>query len=144
LVIVNALLHLIVPNFLLMAGVSPDKTSIAPWLSITNSKKALAFYQAAFGAVEMYRMDVPDGIISRLSVEGAEFWVAEESAGSGALGGGSIRMILTVKDPDALYQQAIRAGATSVYPVSENHGWRIGRIHDPYGLHWEIGKPVNH
>jgi PhnB protein len=58
------------------------------------------------------------------------------------LGGGSIRMILTVSDPDSLFAQALQAGATEVFPVGEEHGWRLGRLVDPFGLHWEIGRPV--
>jgi PhnB protein len=50
-------------------------------------------------------------------------------------------MILTVDNPDAVFAQAIHAGAIAV--VSEDHGWRIGRIADPFGHHWEIGKPLD-
>jgi PhnB protein len=41
-----------------------------------------------------------------------------------------------------VFAKAIAAGATQVYAVSEDHGWRIGRLIDPFGLHWEIGKPL--
>ncbi len=58
------------------------------------------------------------------------------------LGGATSRMILTVPDPDAVFAQALAAGAREVFPVAEEHGWRIGRVADPYGHHWEIGKPV--
>jgi PhnB protein len=51
-------------------------------------------------------------------------------------------MILTVPDPDAVFANAIAAGAAQVYAVSEDHGWRLGRLLDPFGLHWEIGKPL--
>jgi PhnB protein len=47
-----------------------------------------------------------------------------------------------VDDPDAMFEQAIAAGATEVFAVSEGHGWRIGRLVDPFGHHWEIGKPL--
>lgn len=53
-----------------------------------------------------------------------------------------MRLLLIVADPDAVIKQAISAGATEVYPVSAEHGWRLGRIEDPYGHHWEIGKPL--
>ena len=55
----------------------------------------------------------------------------------------AIRMILTVADPDATFDQAVRAGASVVHPVSEEHGWRVGRIADPFGHHWEIGRQVS-
>jgi len=58
------------------------------------------------------------------------------------LGAGSIRMILTVPDPDAFFARALAAGAVEVFPVGEGHGWRLGRLIDPFGLHWEIGHPL--
>jgi AraC family transcriptional regulator len=122
-------------------------TSIAPWLTVSNSKRAIEFYKSAFGAIEVYRLE-GDGedLVARLSVNGAEFWVSngsEEKAVPDALGGGSIRMILTVPDPDTLFLRALKAGATEVFPVGEEHGWRLGRLSDPFGLHWEIGRLLN-
>jgi PhnB protein len=49
-------------------------------------------------------------------------------------------MILSVDDPDSVFASAVAAGATEVAPVSEDYGWRIGRIADPSGHHWEIGR----
>jgi PhnB protein len=119
------------------------RCSIAPWLSIHDSAKAVDFYKSAFGAAETYHLEVPGGVIARLSVNSAEFWVSEESeVKSQPLGGGSIRMILTVADPDTVFAQALAAGATEVFPVGEGHGWRLGRLTDPFGLHWEIGHPL--
>jgi len=117
---------------------------IAPWLSLRDSGRARDFYKAAFGAVETYRTDTPDGVIARLSVGGAQFWIGpggEETRGPApeAVGGGTLRLILIVADPDAAFARAIRAGATEVFPVAESHGWRLGRLTDPFGLHWEIG-----
>ena len=123
--------------------------SIAPWLSVRDGERAVAFYKSAFGATEVYRLEVPDGggVVVRLSVAGAEFWLSGESAadrdaGSESrdpLGGDSIRMILTVANPDAVFAQAVAAGASEIFPVGEEHGWRLGRVADPFGLHWEIG-----
>jgi len=47
-----------------------------------------------------------------------------------------------VDDPDGVVKQAVSAGASEVYPVGEEHGWRLGRIVDPFGHHWEIGRPL--
>lgn len=117
-------------------------TSLAPWLPVLDGTRALEFYKAAFGAEEAYLLDGGEkGIVARLSVDGAEFWVADES--SGHPGGSQVRMILTVEDPDAVFAQAIAAGATEIYPVSEGHGWRIGRLKDPFGYHWEIGYEIS-
>ena len=124
------------------------RCSITPWLSVRNSARAVDFYKSAFGATEIYRLDGPKGsVVARLSVEGAEFWLSDESPEHGnlspeSLGGGSVRMILTVADPDAVFVQAIAAGASRVYSVSEGHGWRVGRVVDPFGHHWEIGRPL--
>jgi PhnB protein len=51
-------------------------------------------------------------------------------------------MVLTVADPDAVFKRAVSAGATVVVPVSEMHGWRVGRVADPFGHHWEIGRQL--
>jgi PhnB protein len=121
--------------------------SIAPWLSVRKSAQAVDFYKAAFGAVEVYRLDAGGGVIARLSAHGGEFWVGDESPEHGnfspeTLNGSSVRLILTVADPDAVFAQACASGASVVYPMSEGHGWRIGRVVDPFGHHWEIGRPL--
>jgi len=124
------------------------KTSIAPMLSVRRGASAIAFYKAAFGAGELYRVDAPDGaVVARLSVGAAEFWVADESPehlnfSPESLGGGTVRMVMIVEDPDAAFTRAVAAGATVVWPVSNQYGWRLGRIVDPFGHHWEIGKPL--
>ena len=122
--------------------------SVAPWLSVRNSARAVEFYKSGFGAVEVYRLEDPGGgVVARLSVDGAKFWLSDESPEHGSfspqsLGGGSVRMILTVPDPDALFARALAAGASEVFPVGEGHGWRLGRLVDPCGHHWEIGHPL--
>jgi PhnB protein len=124
------------------------RTTIAPWLSLRGGAQAVEFYKAAFGAEEVYRIEDPDGnVVARLSVGGAEFWLSDESPEHGNAAPGSpapinVRMILTVSDPDTVFDQAIRAGASAVQPVTDAHGWRVGRIADPFGHHWEIGRPV--
>lgn len=124
------------------------KKSILPWLSVRNSAKAEIFYKNAFGAIGTYRMETPDGgLVLRLSVEGSEFWVSGQSMDSDEstpepLGGDNIKMVLTVDEPDASFERAIKAGAKEIFPVGEDYGWRLGRVSDPFGLHWEIGKPL--
>ena len=123
--------------------------SIAPWLSVRNSVQAVEFYKVAFGATEVFRLDAGDeSVIARLSIGGAEFWLSDESPEHGnfspeSLGGGSVRLILTVPNPDAVVAQALSAGGSEVYPVSEENGWRLGRVVDPFGHHWEIGHPLS-
>lgn len=124
------------------------RCSIAPWLSVRKSAQAVDFYKSAFGATEVFRLEDPDGnVVARLSIEGAEFWLSDESPEHGnfspqSLGGGTVRMILTVADPDAMFARAVAAGASEVFPVGEEHGWRLGRVVDPFGHHWEIGRQL--
>jgi PhnB protein len=124
------------------------KTAIAPWLSVRRSLQAVEFYKAAFGADEKFRLEGADGsVVARLAVDGAEFWLGEESPefqnfSPETIGGGSVRMVFTVADPDAMFAHAVKAGATAVHPVGEQHGWRVGRLMDPFGHHWEIGREV--
>ncbi len=122
-------------------------TTIAPWLCLRGGARAVDFYKAAFGAVEKFRMGDGKSVVARLSIEGAEFWLSDESPehqnfSPESLGGITIRIILTVADPDAVFARAIAAGAKEVYPVSEEHDWRLGRVVDPFGHHWEIGRPL--
>ena len=124
------------------------KCSIAPMLSVRNGAGAVEFYKSAFGALEVYRVEDPSGaIVARLSVQDAEFWVSDESPEHGnfspqSLGGGTVRMILTVPDPDEVFKRAVAAGAREIVAVEEAYGWRVGRMEDPFGHHWEIGRPV--
>jgi PhnB protein len=125
-------------------------TSILPQLSVRRGRAAVEFYKAAFGAVEDYRVggtDEHEAVVAQLSVEGASFWVADESPAHQnfspeSLGGSTTRMLLVVEDPAATVERAVVAGARVVRPVSEEHGWLLGRIEDPFSHHWEIGKPL--
>jgi len=122
--------------------------SIAPMLSVRQGARAVEFYKSALGATEVSRIESPDGaVVARLSVEGAEFWVSDESPehlnfSPESLGGGTVRMVLTVPDPDTMFARAVDAGARVVMPVAEDYGWRLGRVLDPFGHHWEIGRPL--
>jgi PhnB protein len=121
-------------------------TAITATLSVRDWDRAMAFYKAAFGATELYQ--VPGGGVGQLAVNGAPFWVAEESPehlnfSPESLGGCSVRMLLIVEDPAAVCAQAVAAGATQVVPVADEHGWRLGRIADPFGHHWEIARPAD-
>jgi PhnB protein len=130
----------------------PDEqpARIWPQLSVRRGREAVEWYRLAFGAVEEYRVggtDEHEAVVSQLSVGGAVFWVADESPAHGnfspaSLGGGTIRMAFLVDDPEAMVARAVAAGAREVVPVSEEHGWLLGRIEDPFGHSWEIGKPL--
>lgn len=124
-------------------------TTLAPLLSVRDGARAIEFYKAAFDADEVMRIDDPSGdVVARLAVGGAEFWLADESpahdnCSPATLGGSTVRMVLTVADPDATFAQAIAAGASEVYAVADQpYGWRLGRLTDPFGHQWEICKPL--
>lgn len=114
---------------------------ISPMLSVRRGAEAVEFYKSAFGADVLYRIDAPDGtVVARLSAGGAEFWVADESPehknfSPESLGGGTVRIVMTTEEPDQAFAKAVAAGATVVWPVANQHGWRIGRVVDPFGSH---------
>lgn len=121
------------------------QTAVTATLSVRHWERAMDFYRTAFGAVEVYR--VPGGGVGRVSIDGAEFWVAEESPehlnfSPESLGGCSVRMLLLVDDPVAVCARAVAAGATEIVAVADGHGWRLGRVQDPFGHHWEIGREL--
>lgn len=120
------------------------RASIAPWLSVSDGARAVEHYRAAFGAGLVYSVMDDDGrvMIARMEIAQAELWLQEDRDAKPPAGDGATRMILTVEDPDAVFERALAAGATEVSPVSEDHGWRIGRLVDPFGHHWEVGKPL--
>ena len=127
-----------------------QRASILPELSVRRGRAAIEFYKAAFGAAEDYRVggtDDDENVVAQLSVGNASFWVSDESPphrnfSPESLGGATARMLLIVEDPESVVERAVAAGATQIYPVGEEHGWRLGRIEDPFGHHWEIGMPL--
>jgi len=122
-------------------------TSIQPELWVEGASAAVAFYQAAFDAVVLHRVGDGDDIVAQLAVGTGEFWVTEASSSMQrfsprAIGGTTSRTLLVVDDPDAVLDQAVSAGATEIASVDQEHGWRMGRIVDPFGHEWEIGRPL--
>jgi PhnB protein len=128
----------------------PAEPSVAAQLSVRRGRAAVDFYREAFGAEEVYRVggtDAHEAVVSQLRVGETTFWVADESPehrnfSPESLGGGSVRMLLTVVDADVAVARALAAGATLIRPVGNEHGWRLGRVADPFGHDWEIGAPL--
>jgi len=58
------------------------------------------------------------------------------------LGGSTVRLLLIVEDPASVVTRAVALGASEVSPIADEHGWLLGRIEDPFGHHWEIGRPL--
>ena len=124
--------------------------SVSPQLSVRRGREAIDFYVAAFDAKQLYRVggvdDAPE-VVAELAIGDASFWVSDEAPAYGnyspeSLGGGSVKLLLRVEDPHAVHERALALGATEIAPVQPSHGWLIGRIADPFGHHWEIGKPL--
>lgn len=123
-------------------------SDIQPELWVDRPAQAIAFYQAAFGSVVLHEVgDGGENIVAQLAIGDAHFWVANADPAAGrfspvAIGGGTSRTLLVVDDPDTVVQAAIAAGAALTSPTGDEHGWRIGRITDPFGHQWEIGAPI--
>ncbi len=123
------------------------RTSFQPELWVDRAEVAVAFYEAAFGATVLHRVGEGDQIVAQLAVGDAAFWVATADKGMRrfsplAIGGATSRTLLVVADPDQVVEQAVRAGASEASPVTDEHGWRLGRLADPFGHEWEIGRPL--
>jgi PhnB protein len=119
--------------------------SIQPWLTVHNVEYAATFYRNAFDAQEIYRLDSPEGSVIQLSVNGAKLWLSSGSTADQhtSLRADNIRMILVVENVEEIFNKAIECGSKLIYPVEENYGWLLGRIEDPFGMHWEIGRQTN-
>jgi PhnB protein len=124
---------------------NPPVPNIAPWLSVRDAQQAVAFYAAAFGATELYRLDGDAGRIevAQLSIGAATFWVQHDPETTPEVHSPRpVRLILSVDDPDRFFAQSVAAGATPITEVHEDYGWRTGRITDPFGHEWELSKQL--
>lgn len=127
-----------------------QEAAFLPTLSVRHGAAAVEFYKKAFNAEVAFCLTDPDGgVVAELSIQGVRFLVADESPEHGnfspeTLGGSTIRMGLVVSDPDAVAKQAIAAGAEEIYPVADqDYGYRLGRVKDPFGHHWEICRKLH-
>ena len=124
-------------------------TSLTPMLTVRDALGLVEFYKRAFGATETQRFSTPAGQhIVRFSIAGSEFFAVDENPDAfnlspATLGGTSVRMNLIVDDPDGVMRAAIAAGAKEVFPMNDQpYGMRQGRVADPAGHHWLIGRPL--
>jgi PhnB protein len=116
---------------------------------VRGAARAIDFYKEAFAAEELSRLETPTGqIVAELAIDGAPFNVVDENPAAQnhspeTLGGTSVRVDLVVDDPNGVAQRAIAAGARELFPVADQpYGWRQGRVVDPFGHHWLIGRPL--
>jgi PhnB protein len=122
-------------------------TSLQPQFWIERAADAVSFYERALDAKVLHRVGEGDDIVVQLAVGDAAFWVsrADPSAkrfSPDKLGGTTGRTLFVVDTPEAVVAAAVAAGALEASPVEDEHGWRLGRIIDPFGHEWEIGRPL--
>ena len=122
-------------------------TTIQPELWVDRGAQAVAFYQAAFGAAVLHRVGSGEDIVAQLAIGDAAPWVATAGAAGQrvhpkAIGGATGRTLLVVEDPDAVFRQAVAAGAAATAEPGDEHAWRVARITDPFGHQWEITRPL--
>jgi PhnB protein len=130
-----------------ITGYGCPMTSIEPQLWTGRAAAAVAFYEAAFGAVVLHLVGDGDDIVAQLAVGDARFWVSAADPEQGRLDpshdrGATGRTLLIAEDPVAMHARAVEAGANELAPVSEEYGWLLGRILDPFGHEWELGHPL--
>lgn len=125
-------------------------SSLTPMLTVTDAVGAIAFYRDAFDAVERARFTAPTGhVVAEMAIDGLRFFVVDENPDAfnlspKSLDGTTVRISLIVDDPDVTAARAIRAGASAIFPVADQpYGLRQGRVADPDGHHWLIGKPLD-
>lgn len=124
--------------------------TVTPYLTVKNAAAALAFYQKAFGAVEVLRLHMPDGKIghAEFKIGGSSFMISDEypnpnSNSPETLGGSTVKLHLYVADTDAVIAQAIQAGAQETMPAADQFwGDRMGSLVDPFGHHWLIATHI--
>ena len=120
--------------------------AVTPYLIVNDGARALEFYQRAFGAKERMRMRQPDGRIGHAEVQigDSRIMLADEfpemdARSPKSVGGSPVSIMLYVEDVDAVFKQAIAAGAREVRPVADQfYGDRLGSLEDPFGHKWHI------
>ncbi|HEX4950270.1 MAG TPA: VOC family protein [Blastocatellia bacterium] len=125
----------------------PDGYStVTPYLVLADAAKAIDFYKQAFGAVELFRMPTPDGNIAHAEIKigNAPLMLSGEYADMGYhgvqhYGGSPVSLMLYVEDCDAVFHQAVAAGATVKQELKDQfYGDRSGAVMDPFGYSWHI------
>lgn len=130
-----------------VAPISPD-ASVTPYLIVRGANKAIDFYQRAFGAVELFRLDGPDGALAHAEIRigNSPIMLADGMADYPdplTLGGSSVSFMIYVPDVDAAFARAIAAGATVKRPVADQfYGDRTGTLADPFGHVWSLATHI--
>lgn len=120
--------------------------TVSPYLAIEGGLKALEFYKKAFGATELFRLEMPDGRLGHAEIRLGDsiIMLADEFPEYGGmspqrLGGSPVNLHLYVEDVDAFFNKAVAAGATARKPVQDQfYGDRSGQLEDPFGHLWWV------
>jgi PhnB protein len=125
------------------------RVELIPMLTVKDARAIVEFYKRAFGAIEISRQSAPTGqFVIEMSLDGAHFYAVDENPSAlnvspTTLSGTSVRLSLIVEDPDQVANRAVAEGGNIVFPVADQpYGMRQGRIADPEGHHWLIGKAL--
>lgn len=128
----------------------PGYHSVTPTLTLKNCAAAIDFYKAAFNAVELYRLAMPNGSVmhAEIKIGDSTLMVSDEFPDWGCLsplstGGFPSALMIYVENVDAVFAQALAAGATELRPVTDQFwGDRSGQVQDPYGYKWSVSTPM--
>jgi PhnB protein len=120
--------------------------TVTPYLAVKNAAKALEFYQRAFGAIERYKLMMPDGRVGHAEIQLGDslIMLSDEFPEYGGkapdtLGGSPVSLHLYVDDVDAFVKKALDAGAKERKPVVDQfYGDRSGQLEDPFGHLWKV------
>jgi PhnB protein len=120
--------------------------TVTPYLIMKGAGEAIEFYKKAFGATEVMRFPMPDGSVGHgeIKIGNSHIMLADEFPDMGylgpkTLGGTSVSILLYVDDADALFQRAVKAGASVEQEVKDQfYGDRSGTLKDPFGHRWTI------
>ncbi len=130
--------------------ISDDYRTVTPYLSISSAKDAIEFYKLAFGATEIFRLNTPTGDIAHAEIKIGDsvIMLAEPCEDSpmpspDTLGGSTVAVHLYVEDVDAMFEQAIDAGALDIKSVEDQfYGDRMGTLKDPFGHIWFVSTHI--
>lgn len=124
--------------------------AVTPYLAFANATRAIAFYERALGARELYRLPMPNGKIghAELQIGDCRLMLSDESPEWGhksptTIGGSPVGLCLYTEDVDALAQRFLQAGGKVVRPVANQfYGDRSGQFEDPEGYRWTLAQHI--
>jgi PhnB protein len=124
--------------------------TLTPHFALRDAAKAIEFYKAALGAIELYRMPMPGGKIAHaeLQIGDARFMVADEmpewdNKSAKTFGGSPMGLMIYTENVDALAERFVKAGGKQVRPLENQfYGDRSGSFEDPEGYRWMLSQHV--